>query len=51
MKEIYARLGEPKRFIVQKGGDHFMSRHDDQIEFVREAAAWLAAALAPTPMA
>jgi alpha-beta hydrolase superfamily lysophospholipase len=52
MKEIYARLGEPKRFIVQKGGDHFMSRRDDQLEFVRDAAAWLSAGLssaAPIP--
>jgi alpha-beta hydrolase superfamily lysophospholipase len=50
--EIYARVGEPRRLIVQKGGDHFMSRTGDQQEFVRVASAWLAAGLlaASTPV-
>ena len=40
-REIYSLAGQPKRMIIQKGGDHPMSNKAHQREFVREAAAWL----------
>jgi alpha-beta hydrolase superfamily lysophospholipase len=45
-REIYAAAAPPKRLIVQPGGDHLASDPRHQAELIREAAAWLAAALA-----
>ena len=39
--EIFDRAGEPKRLLVQKGGDHLMSAATHQAEFIREASLWL----------
>lgn len=43
--EIFERVGEPKRIIIQKNGDHLMSNTDHQKEFIREACAWFCARL------
>ncbi|HSO62578.1 MAG TPA: alpha/beta hydrolase [Desulfobacterales bacterium] len=39
--EIVDQAGEPKRLLVQKGGDHIMSDATHQAEFIREASLWL----------
>jgi fermentation-respiration switch protein FrsA (DUF1100 family) len=39
--EIFDQAGEPKRLLVQKGGDHLMSAAAHQAEFIREASLWL----------
>jgi len=39
--EIFDHAGEPKRLLVQKGGDHLMSDATHQAEFIREASLWL----------
>jgi alpha-beta hydrolase superfamily lysophospholipase len=39
--EIVDQAGEPKRLLVQKGGDHLMSAASHQAEFIREASLWL----------
>lgn len=44
-REIHAAVAAPKRLIIQPGGDHLASDPRHQAELVREAAAWLAAAL------
>jgi uncharacterized protein len=40
-QEIVDQAGEPKRLLVQKGGDHLMSAATHQAEFIREASLWL----------
>jgi fermentation-respiration switch protein FrsA (DUF1100 family) len=39
--EIFDQAGEPKRLLVQIGGDHLMSAATHQTEFIREASLWL----------
>ena len=39
-REIISLARQPKRMIIQKGGDHPMGKKEHQKEFVREAAAW-----------
>ena len=39
-QEIYERAREPKRLIIQPGGDHRMSAEAHQREFLAEAAGW-----------
>lgn len=39
--EIVDQAGNPKRLLVQKGGDHLMSAATHQAEFIREASLWL----------
>jgi dienelactone hydrolase len=39
--EIVDQAGEPKRLLVQKGGDHIMSAATHQTKFIREASLWL----------
>lgn len=39
-REIYGKAGNPKKLIIQKGGDHRMSNRAHQEIFVREAAFW-----------
>lgn len=41
-REIYEAAGNPKKLIVQPGGDHRMSDADDQRRFIQKAADWLA---------
>jgi alpha-beta hydrolase superfamily lysophospholipase len=43
--EIVDQAGEPKRLLVQKGGDHIMSDATHQAEFLREASLWLSSGL------
>ena len=38
--EIFALAKEPKRLIIQKGGDHPMRAGKDQAQFEKEALAW-----------
>jgi uncharacterized protein len=38
--EIFAKALEPKRLIVQPGGDHLMSNERHQQAFIREAILW-----------
>ena len=44
-REIFQLAGEPKKLIIQKGGDHRMSDPFHQREFVREASLWFRAGL------
>ncbi|MCU0560256.1 MAG: alpha/beta hydrolase [Desulfobacterales bacterium] len=46
-REIFANAQEPKRLILQPGGDHLMSGTHHQREFVREAARWFRRFLLP----
>ncbi len=39
-KTIYEKAGEPKRLIIQKGGDHRISKPEHQKEFLTEASDW-----------
>jgi fermentation-respiration switch protein FrsA (DUF1100 family) len=41
--ELYEKAREQKKLIVQKGGDHRMSRHAHQERFVRDAVRWFQA--------
>ncbi len=43
-KIIYEKAGFPKKRIMQKNGDHHMSRKTHQQRFVKEASAWFQAA-------
>jgi esterase/lipase len=38
--EIYTKSNNPKKLILQKGGDHRMSNKKHQEDFVRQAALW-----------
>ncbi|MFO7555039.1 MAG: alpha/beta fold hydrolase [Desulfobacterales bacterium] len=38
--EIYTKSNNPKKLIIQKGGDHRMSNKKHQEDFVRQAALW-----------
>ena len=38
--ELFAQAKEPKRLIIQKGGDHQMTAGKDQVEFEKETLAW-----------
>lgn len=40
---LYAAAAEPKKLIVNKGGDHRMSRRDHQERFLDEAVRWFSA--------
>ena len=42
-REIYAAAGEPKRLVLQAGGDHLMSDPRHQQEFMHAALRWLTA--------
>ena len=44
-REILRQVGDPKKLIIQKGGDHRMSNPRHQKEFVREASFWFASKL------
>jgi alpha-beta hydrolase superfamily lysophospholipase len=46
-REIISLARQPKRMIIQKGGDHPMGKKEHQKEFVREAAAWFKQGLFP----
>jgi uncharacterized protein len=39
-KTIYARAQDPKKLIIQKNGDHRMSKKSHQEAFVHEATGW-----------
>jgi uncharacterized protein len=39
-REIYHRVGQPKKLIVQGHGDHPMSNKDHQETFIRESVSW-----------
>jgi len=39
-REIYEKAGDPKKLIIQNGGDHRMSNKTHQETFVRESALW-----------
>jgi uncharacterized protein len=39
--EIFDHAGEPKRLLVQKGGDHRMNDATHQTDFIRAASLWL----------
>lgn len=43
--EIFEMAGDPKRLILQKQGDHPMSRKAHQKEFIRETVQWFKSAL------
>jgi alpha-beta hydrolase superfamily lysophospholipase len=45
--EILQQVGDPKKLIIQKGGDHRMSNPEHQQDFIREASLWLQAGLSP----
>lgn len=42
-KELYERVSEPKKLIINADGDHRMSRRDHQLRFLEEAVQWLTA--------
>ena len=42
-REIHAAAAEPKRIVLQPGGDHLMSDPRHQEEFMRAALRWLTA--------
>jgi hypothetical protein len=46
-REIHRNAGEPKRLIVQKGGDHRVSDAVHQEEFMAAATDWFSRYLAP----
>lgn len=43
--EIYNKSQRPKRLIMQRDGDHNMSRADNQDRFVRETILWIKSAI------
>ncbi len=44
-REIFRRAGDPKKLIVQKGGDHRMSDPAHQHQFILEASLWFKSGL------
>ena len=48
--EIFAKAREPKRLIVQPGGDHLMSSTHHQREFLRKAVLWFKRFLFKNPL-
>ena len=38
--DIYRQVSEPKKLLIQKGGDHMMSNPTHQHEFMKEALIW-----------
>jgi len=38
--EIYTKSNNPKKLIIQKGGDHRMSKKKHQKDFLRDAVNW-----------
>lgn len=38
--EIYTKSGNPKKLIIQKGGNHLMSNKKHQKDFLRETVSW-----------
>ncbi len=46
-REIFARVGEPKKLVVQPEGDHLMSHPEHQKAFIREAGRWFERFLIP----
>ncbi len=42
-RQIFDTAGEPKKLIMQRGGDHRMSNTEHQKNFVREAVVWFKA--------
>lgn len=38
--DLYERVGEPKKLIVQEDGDHEISHPEHQREFIQESLAW-----------
>jgi esterase/lipase len=38
--EIYKRVSEPKKLLIQKGGDHMMSNPVHQQKFMEETLIW-----------
>lgn len=48
--EIFAKAREPKRLILQPGGDHLMSNAHHQREFLREAILWFKRFLFKNPL-
>ena len=39
-REIFRKVGDPKKLIIQKGGDHRMSNINHQNTFIRKASLW-----------
>lgn len=39
-REIYAKAAHPKKLVIQKNGDHRMSKKEHQENFIAEAANW-----------
>lgn len=39
-REIYRNVGGPKKLIIQRQGDHRMSKEAHQAAFIRETASW-----------
>ena len=46
-KEIYARVGQPKKLVVFSQSDHRMSNRAHQRDFIRKATAWFRVNLIP----
>ena len=44
-REIFSRVAEPKKLVVQRNGDHRMSNAADQSEFIELASSWFCRAL------
>ncbi len=38
--EIFSRVAEPKKLIIQKSGDHPMNNPEHQVDFIKKAASW-----------
>jgi alpha-beta hydrolase superfamily lysophospholipase len=38
--EIYTKSGQPKKLVIQKGGNHGMSNKKHQMDFLRDAVSW-----------
>jgi alpha-beta hydrolase superfamily lysophospholipase len=47
--EIYTKSSSPKKLIIQKGGDHRMSKKKHQKDFLREAVNWFKNCFEGTP--
>lgn len=39
-REIYERSGKPKKLLMQRGGDHRMSKKEHQENFIKDAVSW-----------
>jgi alpha-beta hydrolase superfamily lysophospholipase len=48
-REIFQRVGDPKKLMIQKGGDHRMSNINHQNIFIREASLWFKSRLIDGP--